>query len=107
MADKIYQLEYLPIARHDMVEIARYISLELSNPSAAEKLADEMIQAAESLTGFPYIYPVHHFCKPLKNEYRKLIVKNYIMFYYVCEKEKKAIIARVIFSRRDYEKLLL
>ena len=65
MADKIYQLEYLPIARHDMVEIARYISLELSNPSAAEKLADEMIQAAESLTGFRYIYPVHHVSKPL------------------------------------------
>ena len=102
----MYQLEYLPMARHDMVEIARYISQELCSTSVAEKLADEMIQAAESLTEFPYIYPVHHVSKPLKNEYRKLIVKNYIMFYCVYEKAKKVVITRVIYSRRDYEKLL-
>ena len=103
----MYLLEYLPIAMNDMAEIARYISKELCNPSAAEDLANDMILATENLTEFPYMYPVYRAYKPLKNEYRKLIVKNYIMFYYVCEKEKKAIIARVIFSRRDYEKLLL
>ena len=102
----MYRLEYLPIARHDMVEIVRYISHELCNPKAAEELADEMIQAAERLTDFPYIYPVHRASKPLKNEYRKLIVKSYTMFYWVDEKEKRVIIARVIYSRRDYEKLL-
>ena len=102
----MYKLEYLPIARHDMVEIARYISQELFDPSAAENLAYEMVQAAERLAGFPYICPIHHGPKPLKNEYRKLIVKNYIMFYWVDEKEKKIVIARVIYSRRDYEKLL-
>ena len=102
----MYKLEYLPIARHDMVEIAKYISQELCSPQAAEKLADEMIQVAERLTAFPYVYPVHRTSKPLKNEYRKLIVKSYIMFYWVNEKEKKVIIARVIYYRRDYEKLL-
>ena len=102
----MYKLEYLPIARADMVEIARYISQDLCNPSAAKKLADEMINAAERLTNFPYVYPLHHTFKPLKNEYRKLIIKNYIMFYWVDENEKKVVIARVIYYRRDYEKLL-
>ena len=101
----MYKLEYLPVARHDMVEIVKYISHVLYNPSAAEKLAEEMIQAAERLTELPYIYPVHRTIKPLKQEYRKLIIKNYILFYYVDEKEKKVVVARAVYSRRDYEKL--
>jgi len=102
----MYQLEYLPIARQDMVEIVKYISHELRNASVAEKLAEEMIASAERLTTVPYINPILRAIKPLKNEHRKLIVKNYIMFYYVDESNKKVVISRVIYVRRDYEKLL-
>jgi len=102
----MYQLEFLPIARQDMIDISRYISHELLNPTAAEKLADAMIDAAEMLADFPYINAIHQSIKPLKKEYRKLIVKNYIMFYWIDEKEKKVTIARVIYARRDYEGLL-
>jgi len=102
----MYRLEFLPIALQDMTDIARYISHELFNPTAAEKLAVEMIDAAERLTDFPYINANHQSDKPLKKEYRKLIVKNYIMFYWVDEKEKRVTIARVIYARRDYEELL-
>ena len=102
----MYQLDFLPIARQDMTDIARYISHELFNPTAAEKLADEMIDAADRLTDFPYINAIHQSIKPLKKEYRKLIVKNYIMFYWIDENEKRVTIARAIYARRDYEKLL-
>jgi len=102
----MYQLQFLPKARQDMAEIARYISHKLCNPSAAEKLAEEMVDAAERLTDSPYIHAIHRSIKPLQKEYRKLIVKNYIMFYWVDEKEKRVTIARVIYARRDFEKLL-
>jgi len=102
----MYQLEFLPIARQDMTDIVRYISHELFNPTAAEKLADEMIDAAGRLTDLPYINAIHQSIKPLKREYRKLIVKNYIMFYWIDENKKHVTIARVIYARRDYEKLL-
>ena len=102
----MYQVDFLPIARQDMMEIAKYIGHELCNPPAAEKLADEMIEAAERLAEFPYSNAVHHAVKPLKQEYRKLIVQNYIMFYQIDEKEKRVTIARVIYARRDHEKLL-
>jgi len=102
----MYKLEFLPVARQDITDIARYISHELSNPTAAETLANEMIEAAERLADFPYISAVHQAIKPLKNEYRKLIVKNYIMFYWIDEKGKRVIVARVIYGRRDYDKLL-
>ena len=102
----MYELEYLPVAMQDMTEIARYISQDLCNPAAAEKLADEMIEAAESLTVFPYVNAIHNTVKPLKQEYRKLIVRNYVMFYWIDENEKKVVVARVIYFRRDYERLL-
>ena len=101
----MYQLNYLPIARQDMAEIAGYISHDLGNPLAAQKLAYEMIEAAEMLAEFPYSNAIHFSVKPFKQEYRRLVVKNYIMFYWVDEKKKQVTVARVIYARRDYEKL--
>jgi len=103
---KKYRLEYLPAALRDMTEIVKYIGEELLNPSAAEKLIEDMIAAADKLRDFPYANAVHPVSKPLKYEYRKLIVKNYIMFYRVDENEKTVVITRVVYMRRDYGKLL-
>ena len=89
-----------------MVDIIRYISHELLNPTAADALAEKMIEAAERLCDFPYINTVHQSLKPLKHEYRKLLVANYAMLYWVDEKDKLITIARVVYARRDYEKLL-
>ena len=102
----MYKLEYLPIAKQDMIEIVRYISKELRNPVAAEKLANEMIETAEKLVDFPYSKAAHITLKPLKHEYRRLVVKNYIMFYWVNEVEKSIVITRVIYARRDFDDLL-
>ena len=102
----MYRLEYLPIAKQDMTDIARYISHELSNPVAAERLADEMIAVAEKLIDFPYSHLAYQPIRPLQKEYRRLLVQNYLMFYWVDEAQKLITIARVIYSRRDYERLL-
>ena len=102
----MYQLEFLPIAKKDMADIVQYISHELHSPAAAAVLADNMIEAAERLAEFPYINAIHQTLMPLKHEYRKQIVKNYILFYWIEEERKRVTIARVIYARRDFEKLL-
>lgn len=104
MADALYRVEFLPAALRDVVEIAEYISQELCNPSVAEKLVDKMITAAEGLSVFPYSHPLHRTARPLKHEYRKLLVKNYILFYWMDEYKKTVTIARVIYGRRDLTK---
>ena len=96
----------MPIAKSDMVDIAKYIGVKLENPEAAERLAEKMIEAAEKLTDMPYKCPVYIPVKPLRHEYRKLIVQNYIMFYWVDEDKKLITIARVVYSGRDYENIL-
>ena len=68
----MYKLEYLPVARKDMLEIVRYISRELQNPGAADHLAVELVDAAESVLSFPYAPPAYQPIRPLKHEYRKI-----------------------------------
>ena len=102
----MYKLEYLPVARRDMIEIVRYISQELQNPTAADKLAMELIEAGDSIPKFPYANPAFIPIRPLKHEYRKLLVQNYFMFYWVDEVMKLVTVARVVYARRDYKRLL-
>ena len=102
----MYDLEYLPLAREDMVEAVRYISEKLKNPIAAEQLAVELIEAGDSIRTFPYDDPVHMPIRPLGHEYRKLLVHNYLVFYWVDEKKKLVTVARVIYARRNYGRLL-
>ena len=99
----MYKLEYLPAARQDMVDIVRYISRELSNPTAAERLTMELIQAGDSIPGFPYVNSAYTPIRPLKCEYRKRLVQN---FYWVDEGRKLVTVARVIYAKREIDRLL-
>lgn len=89
-----------------MIEIVRYISRDLKNPAAAEHLAVELIGAAESVLDFPYATPAYQPIRPLKHEYRKILVQNYLIFYWVDEEKKLVTAARVLYARRNIDKLL-
>ena len=105
----MYNLMFLDIARKDMVEIAKYISGELKNPVAANKIAEELVEAIDSLCVFPYANPLHIPTipiSPLEHEYRKLLVKNYMVLYWVEEETKNVIISRVVYARRNYAAIL-
>lgn len=100
----MYKLEFLPVAKNDMLEIVKYISDDLNNPQAASRLAEEFIQADENVCRFPYVNNVYIPVKPLELEYRRIIVKNYLMFYTVDETRKTVTVMRVIYGKRDISK---
>lgn len=103
----MYNLEYLPTARQDMIDIVQYISQELKNPIAAERLAIEMVEAAEKILIFPYAAaPVYLPIRSLKHEYRKILVQNYLIFYWIDESKKLVTVARVLYARRNHNRLL-
>ena len=104
--EQVYKLEYLPVAQRDMVEIVRYISGELQNPAAADRLAMELVNAAESILTFPYALPAYQPIRPLKREYRKILVQNFLMLYWVDEEKKLVTVARVVYAKRDVARLL-
>ncbi|MBQ3842321.1 MAG: type II toxin-antitoxin system RelE/ParE family toxin [Ruminiclostridium sp.] len=102
----MYKIVYLPIALHDLVELSKYIGVELDNPSAADRLAEDISERVSAAAEQPYMYPLYIPIKPLKQEYRKIVVRNYDVFYWVDEPGKTITVARVIYAGRDIRKLL-
>ena len=102
----MYRLEFLPSARQDLIDTVRYITEKLKNPDAADRIAEEIVAAAESLREFPYRNPVFRPMKPLEREVRSVPAGNYLLFYWVEEEEKRVTIARILYARRDLEAAL-
>ena len=102
----MYKVQFLPVAKNDLTEIAGYIALELGMPDAASRLAEKIVSSTERLSEFPYSCPVYSPIRPLKHEYRRLKVENYLLFYCVSENEKTVTVMRIIYAKRDLERLL-
>ena len=96
----------MPAARRDMIGIVRYISEELGNPGFAAQLAEEMIQAAEEAAEMPYKNPAYLPIRPLKHEYRTILVRKYLMFYRTEEETKTVLFARVLYAGRAIDRFL-
>ncbi len=83
-------------ALQDMENIFKYISVDLANPSASDKLMQEMRNCLNTVCEFP------ESCPKVNNEYfkdktlRKLIVSNYIIFYKILEEEQVLLAVRVL-----------
>ena len=102
----MYDLRYLPIAQRDMEEIILYIADVLKAPKAALDLLDEFEHGFLRLKEFPYSCRVYEPVKRLETEYRVLVIKKYLAFYTVLEKEKTVEIHRVVYGKMDLPQLL-
>jgi plasmid stabilization system protein ParE len=102
----MYNVEFLPIANKDITDTLQYISHTLDNKSAAKNIAESIAKSIDLLSEFPYSNPVYNPIRPLHIEYRKIIVKNYIMFYSVNENHKTVTVHRFIYSGRNYTDMI-
>lgn len=102
----MYTVELLPEAINDMTEIVKYISVQLSNPTAATRLKEKITCEIKKLEENPHIYAVYEPPLMLKVELRKILVKNYTVFYYIDEIQKAVKIVRVIYSKRNFSDVL-
>lgn len=102
----MYKLVYLPIAKSDIDNIIHYIAINLQNKSTAKKLAESFIDGANSILNFPYGSSIYQPMGILKNEYRSIRIKNFLMFYTIDEKEKLVIVVRVLYQKRNINNIL-
>jgi len=99
----MYEIQFLPVSRQDITEILLYISDRLNAPKAVQDLLDSFEHSFSILKQFPYSYKTFHPIKPLVDEYRMFMVKNYAVFYCIQEPLKIVEIRRIIYSGRDLE----
>ena len=101
-----YQVDILPVAMDDMVQAVRYIAVNLRSHKAAEDLMRRLADAAQGLSSFPYAHPSYRPVRPLRHDYRRVMVSNYAMFYWVDDDKRIVTVARVIYARRDISRIL-
>lgn len=101
----MYEIIFLPIAKQDITDIILYISDQLNAPKAAMDLLEALEHSISLLRDFPYAHKIYRPIKPLGEDYRMLIVKNYAVFYVVREEEKIVEVHRIIYAKMDLTKL--
>ena len=102
--EKKYKIQYLELALSDLQDIVSYISRQLAASQATHDLIRKLDKAISNLEYFPFSGKSYSSDKRLKDEYRLLIVENYLVFYVV--KDYIVEIRRIIYGKRKYDRLL-
>lgn len=103
---KRYSVEISEPAEQDVLDIARYISAELSAPEAALEMVDTLDDSMNSLDDNPKRQPLVRDDRLAARGYRALPVKNYLVFYIVDEQARVVDIIRILYNRRDWVNLI-
>ena len=102
----MYTYRLMPSAIQDLRDIADYIASDLCAPESAAGPLNEIETAVENACAFPLSLPsVRDELLQMKG-YRKIIVRNYIVFALLDEKKKTLNVMRVLYHARDYLKEL-
>ena len=106
MASERYSYILTEIAEADVEDAFDYISNKLLNPEAASAFADELENILEEIcrtpkSGRPVSNP---YLK--RNDIRRVLIKNYIVYYLIDESGAKIVVLRVVYNRRDQDKIL-
>jgi toxin ParE1/3/4 len=100
----MYKIHYLPLALNDLKDIVHYITDTLESPRVAENFISKLNKEVKKIADNPFRCRLYICSETLKYDYRILHINNYSLFYIV--ENKKIEIHRIIYSRRDIERIL-
>jgi addiction module RelE/StbE family toxin len=100
--DLTYQINYLPSAQQDLLEIIEYISKD--DAQAAHAFVDKLDATISKLAAFPFLGLIPNDRRLQSLKYRMLVIQNYLVFYVVIEDEIE--IRRILHGKRKYQFIL-
>ena len=99
----MYKLKVLPSVKKEITKIRDYIADDLSNVPASINLMEGIQKAftdnPNAFSHFNYEKKSKH---ELKHEYRKKIVNNYIILYWIDEAKKLITVSFIFHTRMNY-----
>jgi addiction module RelE/StbE family toxin len=101
-----YRVDVSEPAENDLRDIVRYIASQLSAPVSALKMMELLEEAMAVLSDMPQRYSHVADERLSQMGYRKLTVKNYVVFFSIDEKNKVVDIERILYGRRDWLRIL-
>jgi len=99
-----YTLSYLPLFEQDLTSVRDYIAHTFQNPSAAQRLIEEIENVIIKRLQNPLAFEPYHSNKNRKHPYYRIYVKNYTVFYVVIGNVME--VRRFIYSKRDISNLI-
>lgn len=100
--NETYEVEFTEECIEEIRNIYEYISNKLFAKESAKKLIGLTKQHILSLKNFPNKYVKIEKFDNLKREYRRMIIKNYVVLYTIDEKHKKIYISHMYYGRMKY-----
>ncbi len=109
MDEKPCKLRYLPLFYEELDHNVSYISNNLQNSAAANKLLDDVEAAIlERLEQKPEIFEALPSRKDRIHPYYRIYVRNYIIYYVVLEEDGQKImeVRRFLHARQDRDNMI-
>lgn len=97
-----YKIIFTNDAVEEMDNIFTYISEKLYNPTSARKLMKEINDSIEELQYTANSYKVIKKHPDLEMEYRRIIIKNYVIIYTIDEKNDRVYIMHMYYGGSNY-----
>jgi toxin ParE1/3/4 len=99
--EKQYNVKITKYAFWQMMKIRDYIADELLAPQAAYDLFSEMKKTVASLENMPERNPLVDVDKWRKQGIRKIMVKNFIIYYWADDGHRTVHITAVVYRKRN------
>lgn len=99
-----YHLRYLPVFSEDLNEAVRYISVQLHNPQAAQRLLDDTEKAILERLNAPRAYQPYPSVIQREHPYYRINIRNFSVFYVVIGNTME--VRRFLYNKRDLTNLL-
>lgn len=102
MGIRQYKVIITPTAYREMNRIYEYITEDLYAENAAKDLMEIVENKIQRLKYSPKIHTEINKIDELERNYRKIIIKNYIILYTINEENKTVFIAHMYYSGINY-----
>jgi toxin ParE1/3/4 len=106
MADKTYIVKITTQAEEQLQAIVKYIASELKVSKAALRLLDEIESSISSLSQFPQRVALTEEEPWRSTGIHKMPVKNFLVYFWIDEENRKVQVTAIIYGRRDQIKQL-
>ena len=102
----IYSVRHTESSERDLLDILRYIAIELQEPTTALRMVDTIGAVIEILSHMPHRCPLVDDERLAAMGFRKLHIKNYIAFFTIDDESQTVYIERTLYARRDWLHIL-
>ena len=90
-----YNLEFTDDCKNEILEIYEYISQNLASTEAAKKLMKKIKTSIMHLSEEPYLYMRIDTTNNSHNNFRRIVVNNYVILYLVSEANHTVYISHI------------